>query len=83
MTSFCPGQTAAQLSNISELDDCSIDSTRSFSSFALVNQVHLDEEINLDCDTGQAAHLESKAATSTTKNTMETNKPWQKWFDGL
>jgi hypothetical protein len=54
-----------------------------FSLFALVKEPQLEEEIDLDCDTGQAAYLESKAATPMTKNAMETNKPWQKWFDGL
>jgi hypothetical protein len=45
-----PGQTAAHLSTIGELDDCSIDSTRSFSLFASVDEAQLEEEINLDCD---------------------------------
>jgi hypothetical protein len=42
-----------------------------------------EEEIDLDCDTGRAAYLESKAATPMTKNAMEINKPWQKRFDEL
>ncbi len=78
-----PGQTAVHLSTIGELDDRSIDSTRSFASFASVDKVQLEEEIDQDCVTGQAAYLESKAATPMTKNAMEINKPWQKRFDGL
>jgi hypothetical protein len=51
--------------------------------FAWVNKVQLEEEIDLDCDTGQVAYLKNKAATPMTKNAIETNKPWQKQFDGL
>jgi hypothetical protein len=60
-----PGQTAVHLSTIGELDDCSIDSTRLTSLFALVDKVKLEDEINLDCDTGQAAYLESKGDKQT------------------
>jgi hypothetical protein len=73
-----PGQTAVHLSTIGELDDRSIDLTRSFSLFALVDEAQLEEEIDLDCDTSRVAYLESKAATPMTKNAMEMNKPWQK-----
>jgi hypothetical protein len=42
-----PGQTAAHLLTIGELDDRSIDSARSFSSFASVNEAQLEEDIDL------------------------------------
>ena len=48
-----PGQTAIHLSRIGELDDRSIDSTKSLSSFTSVDDAQLEEEINLDCDTGR------------------------------
>jgi hypothetical protein len=50
-----PGQNAVQLSTTGELDDHLIDSTRSFSLFASVNKAQLEEEINLDCNTGRGS----------------------------
>ncbi len=57
------GQTTVHLSTIEELDDRLIGSTRLFSPFTSVNEAQLEEEIDLDCDTGRAAYLESKAPT--------------------
>ena len=48
-----PTQTATHLSTIGELDDRSIDSTKSLSSFASVDESQLEEEVNLDCSTGR------------------------------
>ena len=55
-----PWADAAHLLTIGELDDRSIDSARSFSSFALVNEVQLEEDIDLDCNTGRANYLTNK-----------------------
>ena len=78
-----PGQTAAHLSTIGELDDRSIDSARSFSSFASVDEAQLEKDIDLGCDTGRANYLTNKSATHMTKNTMASNKPWPKRYYGL
>ncbi len=48
-----PGQTAAHLSTIGELDDWSIDSTKSFSSISSVDEMQLEEEIDQHCHTGR------------------------------
>ena len=40
-----PTQTATHLSTIGELDDRSIDSTKSLSSFASVDESQLEEEV--------------------------------------
>jgi len=78
-----PGHTAAHLSTIGELDDRSIDSARSFSSFASVDEAQLEEDIDLDCDTGRANYLTNKSTAHMTKKTMESNTPWPKRYDGL
>jgi hypothetical protein len=78
-----PGNTVVHLSTIGELDDRSIDSTRSLSSFASVDEKQLGEDIDLDCDSGRLAYLENRKATPMTKKGVETNKPWPKRFDGL
>ena len=78
-----PGQTAAHLSTIGELDDRSIDSARSFSSFASVDKAQLEEDIDLDCDTGRANYLMNKSTAHMMKKTMESNKPWPWRYDGL
>ena len=79
-----PGQTAVHLSTIGELDDWSIDSTKSFSSISSVDEMQLEEEIDQHCDTGQRDYLENKNATPMTMKAVETtNKPWPKQSDGL
>jgi hypothetical protein len=78
-----PGQTAVHVSTIGDLDDRSIDSTRSFSSFTLVDEAKLEEDVDLDCDTGRENYLNNKHPTPMTRKAMETNKPWPKRYDGL
>ena len=78
-----PGQTATHLSAIGELDDRSIDSTKSLSSFASVDASQLEEDVDLDCSNGRDKYLEKRAPTPMTKKGMETNKPWPKRYDGL
>ena len=53
-----PTQTATHLSTIGEFDDRSIDSTKSLSSFASVNESQLEEEVDLDCSKGRETYLE-------------------------
>jgi hypothetical protein len=78
-----PGQTDVHLQSISELDDRSIDSTRTLTSFESVPNQELDERIDLDSDNGRANYLRDHNPTIMTKNTMITNKPWRRRFDGL
>ena len=78
-----PGQTDVHLESISELDDRSIGSTRTLTSFESVPNKELDERINLDSDNGRANYLSDHNPTIMTKNTMKTNKPWRRRFDGL
>jgi hypothetical protein len=78
-----PAQTATHRSTIGELDDRSIDSTKSFSSFASVDESVLEEEVDLDCTEGREAYLEQRMPTVMTKKAMATNKPWPKRYDGL
>ena len=68
-----PGQTAAHLLTIGELDDRSIDSARSFSSFALVNEAQLEEDIDLDCDTGRVNYLTNKSTARRRKRWSQIN----------
>ncbi len=72
-----PGQTDVHLQSISELDDRSINSTRTLTSFESVPNQELDERINLDSDNGRANYLRDHNPTIMTKNTMITNKPWR------
>jgi hypothetical protein len=78
-----PGQTAVHLSTIGDLDDRLIDSMISFPSFTLVDEAKLEEDIDLDCDTGRENYLNYKHPTHMTRKAMETNKPWPKRYDGL
>jgi hypothetical protein len=78
-----PGQTCAHLRTTSKLDDRSISLTRTLSSFKLVNEAHLDEEVDLNCDTGREEYLAMKAPTVMTKKTMRMNDKWPRWFDGM
>ena len=78
-----PGQTAMHLSAIGELDDRSIDSTKSVSSFASVDASQLEEDVDLNCEKGREVYLEEKAPTPMTRKYIETNTPWPKRFDGL
>jgi hypothetical protein len=78
-----PGQTAVHLSTIGDLDDFSIDSTRSFSLFALVDEAKLEEDVDLDCDTGRENYLNNKHPTPMTRKAIEMNKPWPKRYNGL
>lgn len=76
-----PEQTSTHLSSI---DDRSIDSTRSLSSFTSVDAPsQLEEAVDLDCESGRNDYLESRKPTPMTKKAMETNKPWPKRYDGL
>ena len=45
-----PGQTCAHLRTIGELDDRSISSTRTLSSFESVDEAKLDKEVDLVCE---------------------------------
>ena len=78
-----PGQTDTHLQSIGELDDRSIDSTRTLTSFESVPDQELDEKIDLDSDTGRANYLRDHNPTIMTNNAMRTNKPWPRRFDGL
>ncbi len=78
-----PGQTAVHLSTIGDLDDWSIDSTRSFSLFTLVDEAKLEEDVDLGCNTGHENYLNNKHPTHMMRKAMETNKPWPKRYDGL
>jgi hypothetical protein len=48
-----PGLTSSHLSTISDLDDRSISLAKTLSLFESVDKVRLEEDIYLDCDTGQ------------------------------
>ncbi len=78
-----PGQTDAHLQLISELDDRSIDSSRTLTSFESVPDKELEETIDLDSDTGRANYLRDHNSTIMTNNAVWTNKPWPRQFDGL
>jgi hypothetical protein len=78
-----PGQTAVHLLTKGDLDDWSIDSTRSFSSFTSVDEAKLEEYVDLDCNTGRENYLNNKHPTPMTRKAMETNKPWPKRYHGL
>jgi hypothetical protein len=55
-----PAQTATHLSTIGDLDDRSIDSTKSLSSFASVDESQLEEDVDLDCSKGRETYLEKE-----------------------
>jgi hypothetical protein len=78
-----PGQTDTHLQLIGELDDRSIDSTRTLTSFESGPNQELEERIDLDSDTGCANYLRDHNPTIMTNNAMRTNKPWPRRFDGL
>ncbi len=79
-----PGQTDdTHLQSIGELDDRSIDSTRTLTSFESVPDQELEERIDLDSDTGRANYLRDHNPTIMTNNAIRINKPWPRRFDGL
>jgi hypothetical protein len=78
-----PGQTLVHLSRIGELDNRSIDSTRSLSLFTSVDDAQLEEDVDLDCDSGREKYLASTQPHHMTRKAMELNKHWPKWFNGL
>ena len=78
-----PGRTCAHLRTIGELDDRSISSTRTLSSFESVDEAQLDEEVDLNCNTGREEYLAMKAPTVMTKKAMKTNDKWPRRFDGM
>jgi hypothetical protein len=78
-----PGQTSVHLSRIGELDDRSINLTRSLSSFTSADDAQVEEEIDLDCDTGRENYLETTQPHHMTRKAMDSNKRWPKRFDGL
>ncbi len=78
-----PGQTITHLSSLEGLDDQSIDSTKTLSSFNSVDETKLEEDVDLDCDTGCEHYLSTTSPTPMTRNAIHTNKPWPKRHDGL
>jgi hypothetical protein len=78
-----PGQTITHLSSLEGLDNRSINSTKSLSSFNSIDETKLEEDVDLDCDTGQEHYLSTTLPTVMTRNAVHTNKPWPKRFDGL
>jgi hypothetical protein len=78
-----PGRTCAHLRTIGELDDRSISSTRTLSSFKSVDEAQLDEDVDLNCNTGREEYLAMKAPTVMTKKAMKTNDKWPRRFDGM
>ena len=78
-----PKQTETHLSSIGELDDRSIDSTKSLSSFPSVDESKLEEDVDLDCESGRNDYLDTVKPTPMTRKAIETNKPWPKRYDGL
>jgi hypothetical protein len=68
---------------MSELDDRSISSTRSLSSFESVNEAKIDEGVDLSFSTGREDYLKKKAPTVMTQKAMLMNKKWPRWFDGM
>jgi hypothetical protein len=68
-----PGQTAVHMSMIGT-DNRSISSTKSLSSFTSVDEAQLEEEIDLDCDTGRKSYLESTQPTAMTRKGMDLKK---------
>ncbi len=77
-----PGRTCAHLRTIGELDEKSISSTRTLSSFS-VDEAQLDEDVDLVCESDQLKYLAAKPATMMTKKAMMTNNKWQRRFDGM
>jgi hypothetical protein len=78
-----PGQTDTHLQSFGELDDRSIDSMITLTSFESVPDQELEGRINLDSDTGRANYLRDHNLTIMMNNAMRTNKPWPRRFDGL
>ena len=78
-----PGWTCAHLRMICELDDRSISSTRTLSSFKSVDEAKLDEDVDLICESGRLKYLAEKPATMMTKKAMMTNNKWPRRFDGM
>jgi len=78
-----PGRTCAHLRTIGELDDRSISSTKTLSSFESVDKAQLDEEVDLNCDSGRQEYLAMKAPAVMTKKGMLSNTKWPRRFDGM
>ncbi len=60
-----------------------IDSTKTLSSFNSVNETKLEEDVDLDCNTGREHYLSTTSPTPMTRNAIHTNKPQPKRHDGL
>jgi hypothetical protein len=78
-----PGRICAHLRTIGELDDTSISSTRTLSSFESVKESQLDEDVDLNCDSGRANYLATKKTEVMTKKAMKMNDKWPRRFDGM
>ena len=77
-----PGRTCAHLPIIGELEDRSISSTRTLSSFESVDKAQLDEDVDLVCKSGRLKYLAAKPTMMTKKAIMMNNK-WPRRFDGM
>jgi hypothetical protein len=49
----------------------------------LVDTSQLEEDVDLDCESGRKDYLERRKPNQMTKKAMETNKPWPKRCDGF
>ncbi len=78
-----PSRTVTHLQTMSELDDGSHFSTKSLSSFELVNEVQVGKDVDLGSSTGWEESLRKKAQTVMTQQAMITNKRWPCQFDGM
>jgi hypothetical protein len=79
-----PERTCAHLRTVGELDDRSISSTRTLSSFESVDEAQLDENVDLVCESGRLKYfLAAKPAAIMTKKAMMTNNKWPRRFDGM
>ena len=77
------GNKAAHLCTIGELDNISISSKKTLSSFEPVDEAQLDEEVYLTCNTGQTEYLDMKSPSIMTKKAMQMNNNWPRRFDGM
>ena len=78
-----PGRTCAHLRMVGEFDDRSISLTRTLSSFELVDEAQLDENVDLVCESDRLKYLAAKPATNMTKKAMMANNKWMRRFDGM
>jgi hypothetical protein len=68
---------------VGEFDDRSISLTRTLSSFELVDEAQLDENVDLVCKSDRLKYLAAKPATNMTKKAMMANNKWMRRFDGM